>query len=257
MDQNENTPTKQSLTSVLAIIEKVHELRWTLHLAMMVLFADLVLVWRGERGIIHWSTSADQLLAHAGLLITGVLAFGILMSFVMPLAFWLFQQLGWILNPYLSWMQTERDYQPSDGNVRPTDILDYALRKGDKLLLDIYEAHERKQIARFSDELAVCQMMFSFLMLALLDYYLPGWIGIQGTTVLQALALLGKFGENVLIIGFLLAFAAVVNFAWLTEYSQGWIYYPPLYKEIEEQRRKERKLYEEMEVQSKNRFRDR
>ena len=81
MDQNGDTTTKHTLTSVLAIIEKIHELRWTLHLAMVVLFADLVLVWGSGRGIIHWSASADQLLANAGLLITGVFAFGVLMSF--------------------------------------------------------------------------------------------------------------------------------------------------------------------------------
>lgn len=242
MDQNGDTPRQQTFTSVWAIIEKMHELRWTLHLAMAVLFADLVLVWRGERGIIHWSTSADQLLANAGLLITGVLAFGALMSFVMPLAFWIFQQIGSILYPYLSWMQTERDYEPSYGNVFPTKLRDHALEKGDKLLLDIYEAHEQKQIARFLDELAAGKMMFSFLMLAFLDYYLLDWIGIQGTTVLQALAFL--LGEPALTIGSLLVFAAVIRLAWFTEYSSGWIYYPPLYKE---QCEEQRKLYEQQD----------
>ena len=98
MDQNRDTATKQTFTSVWAIVEKIHELRWTLHLAMVVLFADLILVWRSGQGIIHWSASADQLLANAGLLITGVLAFGVLMSLVMPLLGLVVRWLLWELN---------------------------------------------------------------------------------------------------------------------------------------------------------------
>jgi hypothetical protein len=47
------------------------------------------------------------------------------------------------------------------GYVRPTELLDHALRKGDKLLLHIYEAHEQKQIARISDNLTAGKMLFS------------------------------------------------------------------------------------------------
>jgi hypothetical protein len=59
-----------------------------------------VLVWRGERGIIHWSVSPRSVAGQAGLLITGVLAFGVSMSFVMPLAFWLFNSLVECSNPF-------------------------------------------------------------------------------------------------------------------------------------------------------------
>jgi hypothetical protein len=249
MDQNGDTTTKQTFTPVWAIIEKIHELRWTLHLAVVVLFADLVLVWRSGRGIIHWSASADQLMANAGLLITGVLAFGVLMSFVMPM-------FGWIVRCLLSeliWRLKENDIDnPHDrGQVRPYELRDHALKKGDKLLLDIYEAHEQKKRAVSLEKLAYGQMLFAVLVLAFLDFYLADWFGIQGTTVLQALAaLLGISAPLVLFSGVLLA-GSGLWWAWFPEDGPDGIYYPPLCEEIKEQREKQRKLYEEIEEQQK------
>lgn len=235
MDQNGDTPLRQTFASGWDIIEKIHQLRWTLHLAMVVLFADLVLVWRDGRGIIHWSTSADQLLAHAGLLITGVLAFGVLMSLVMPLFGWV---VRWLLFE-LIWRITENNIDnPHDrGQVTPVELHAYAWRKKDKLLLDIYEAHQQKKWARISEKLANGQMVFSVLVLAALDFYLADWFGIQGITVLQALALLGKLGQYALFIGVLLAGAALW-WAWFTEDGPDGIDCPPVYEEIEERQKK-------------------
>ena len=91
-------------------------------------------------------------------------------------------------------MQTEIDYQRRDGRVHSNELRDRALRK-DRPPLDIYEAHEQKQIAQSSDKLAVGQMAFSVPALATFDYFADGF-GIRGTTVLQALvASLGMFSK--------------------------------------------------------------
>ena len=85
----------------------------------------------------------------------------------------------------------------------------------------------------------------SVLVLAFLDFYLADWLGIQGTTVLRALeALLGKRALFICVLLAGVVTGVALWLAWFTE-DPDWIDYPPLYKEIKEQREEQQKLFEE------------
>ncbi len=240
MEHTKEESQKPSLASGLAIIEKAQELRWTLQLAVAVLFADLVLVWCTGAGIIQWSPSATDLLSNVGALVTGVLAFGVLMSIVAPIVGETVRQLvcGLVLNiPWPDWMRSTQDYRRPVGKVFPSELLDHALRKGDKFLLDLYKAHQEEDASRASADVSTGQIAFKVLVLAVADYC-PDFLGIHGTTVLQTLVgRLGKPGEALLLFGLLLGLT-VLKWAWLPVEGPGWIHYPPLYDEIESERKR-------------------
>ncbi|MBI5926447.1 MAG: hypothetical protein HY836_12730 [Aquabacterium sp.] len=239
MDTN-TPPPKPSLPAGLSLIEKAQELRWTLQLSVGVLFADLVLVHYTGQNISHWSTSADQLLSNSGFLVTSLLMFGVLMSIVMPLSAELCRQIGWQLIihvPWPDWMRTTRDYQRPSGKVYPDELHRHALEKSDKLLLDIYTMHNQKQAEGNAAKLATAQAIFSVVVLSAANYF-ADCFGMQGATLLQSAATtLGEYGELIGTVGGLFAFAAV-KAAWYPAGSSDWIYYPPLYREIMEERKK-------------------
>lgn len=242
MDQNKDSQPKQALPSGWALIEKAQELRWTLQLAVAVLFADMMLVWHTGHGIAQWSTSIDKLLADSGVLVTGMLAFGVLMSIVMPLAGTLSRWAIWQLTfaiPWPSGMRSLRDYRRKPGMVCASELLDHALAKGDKLLLDMHSAYEQRKSANESANLVTGQAIFSVLVLGALNYFAQA-LGIHGTTLTQTLGeLLGQSAEIVSAAGFWLAIL-ILKGTWFSDRDLDWIYYPPLYDEIEKENRRKR-----------------
>lgn len=238
MEPESDVTQKPSIPSGMGVIEKVQELRWTLQFTAAVMFADLVLVWRTKHGISQWSASADQLLANSGFLVTSVLAFAVLMSIVMPLAGELFRQMVWELMiniPRPNWTVNERDYRRPVGKVRPEELHEHALRKGDKFLLDIYTAHRQRKSAQEAAEIAVAQIAFALLVLGCVNYF-AGELGFQGATLLQSLVdLLGWVGELIVMLGLILVIV-VLKSVWFSINTADWIYYPPLYEEIDAER---------------------
>lgn len=241
MDSKGNEP-KPSLPSGLSLIEKAQELRWTLQLATAVLFADLILAWRTGTGIVHWSIQADHLLANSGFLLVSVLGYGVLMSIVMPLAAEIFRQLGWqllIAIPWPRWMQKERDYSRPRGGVLPSELREYAYKAEDRTLLDIVAAHQEREQKSISENLAAGQMVFSFLVLGLFNYF-PGIIGIRAVTLLNEVpTTFGQVGE-LAIVGALLIAILAMKAMWFSVEPMRWIDYPPLYEELEKARREQR-----------------
>jgi len=238
MDEN-TSPDKPSLSSGLTLIEKAREIRWTLQLASAVLFADLFLVWRTDRDISQWSFQSDQILADAGLLVVAVLIFGVLMSIVMPLGTEIARQLGWQLLihvPRPNWMRAARDFSRPIGAVLPGELYRYASKAKDPMALDVYRLHLQKQQAKVASDLAFGQLVFSTLLIGLIDFYADR-IGLSGTTLLQhAVATHGSAVEYVLALGVILALLAI-KVTWFAFDGPDWIIYPALYDEIEQKRR--------------------
>lgn len=77
------------------------------------------------------------------------------------------------------------------------------------------------------------------LVLGAMNYFAPA-LGISGTTLIQTLAeLLGQSAGIVLAAGLWLAILLLKE-AWFSDKDLDWIYYPPLYEEIEEKNRRKR-----------------
>lgn len=240
MEAQEVSSSKPSIPAGLGIIEKAREIRWTLQIAAAVLFADLLLVWWTGNNITQWSTSADQLMGNSGFLVTGTLAFAVLMSIVLPLVGELFRLALWELIievPWPSWMLSERDYRRQVGMVYPHELHDHALKKGDKLLLDIYTDHEHRMSTQESEKMVMAQMVFALLVLGGVDFF-ASELGFHGRTMLQEwIFLFGRVGEITIALGLVLAMTALKKM-WFSLDSTDWIYYPPLYEEIEAERKR-------------------
>ncbi|ASJ24279.1 hypothetical protein [Laribacter hongkongensis] len=241
MDSGSNQ-SKPSLPSGLSLIEKAQELKWTLQLATAVLFADLLLAWRTGTGIVHWTIQVDHLLANSGFLLVSVLAYGVLMSIIIPLAGEFVRQLAWdllIAIPWPRWMQNERDDRRPVGTVLPSELKNHAYQKGDRTLLDIVASHQDLERKSIIESLAAGQIVFSVLVIGFFNYF-PGLLGIHAVTLLNEVeATFDRAGEFA-IAGALLLGLLAMKAMWFSVKSLRWIDYPPLYEELEKARREQR-----------------
>ena len=104
------------------------------------------------------------------------------------------------------------------------------------MALDVYRLHLQKQQAKVASDLAFGQLVFSTLLIGLIDFYADR-IGLSGTTLLQhAVATHGSAVEYVLALGVILALLAI-KVTWFAFDGPDWIIYPALYDEIEQKRR--------------------
>lgn len=234
MPSEHTSDQRPSLPSVFTLIEKAQEVRWTLQIAAVVLFSDLMLVWQTGSGITHWSMRTDQLLANSGFLITAVLSFCVLMSIVFPLTVYVCHQL--LINmayglPWPRWMYREQDCSRPRDMVTANELRDHAVETGNDAFLERCDAHWQKWFADRSERWAMGRIVFSALVLALINYC-ARVCGIEGVTVLQQFVLtFGPRGEVGLAVGGILG-CFWLKMLWFPVLNDQWINYPPLYEKI-------------------------
>ena len=71
---------------------------------------------------------------------------------------WLLSELIWQIKRRIGEINIDNPHD--HGQLWSIELHDYALKKGDKGLLDIFEAHQQKKWAQSSDKLAFGQMGF-------------------------------------------------------------------------------------------------
>lgn len=234
MTQDHTSDQRPSLPSIFTIVEKAQELRWTLQISTIVLFADLMLTLRTGAGITHWSMRTDQLLANSGVLLTAVLAFCVLMSIVFPLADYVCHQLLVVVVyslPWPRWMYRQQDRSRPRDMVTSNELRDHAVDTCNDAFLERCDAHRQMWFAANTERWAMGRVVFSALVLAFIDYFARVF-GIGGVTVLQNFALtLGQSGEFILAAGAMLGCMSLISL-WFPETDDQWINYPPLYEKI-------------------------
>lgn len=238
MEKDSIHPQEAPASVVTSFFERAHEPQWVGRLAMAVLFADIVLVSRTGSGIRHWAFDGAAILLNAGMLLVGALALGILSAFVLPVANVFLQQVVLVLHSVLSsWLKTDRvDHRVPLNCVHSSQFHEHVLRTKDPVLWEVWKDHAAQRRRRGWSPLAATQLPFSIWVLACADLLLPGF-GVQGQTLLiDVAATLGEQGSW--IFGSVLAISLWgLCSVWCTSSDGDYVYYPPLYEEIQSRRR--------------------
>lgn len=138
---------------------------------------------------------------------------------------------------------SKSSYERPPGHVTDRELLNLALEEKSSFLLDMYKDDCQKRTkAKREDKHQrnmFEQVTFPVVLLSFIDYLVPSLP--DGNSIVRELSSAsGEFWNFILIIFALLAFLAL-KWAWFSDpdhHTEDWIYYPPLYKEIEEKRRK-------------------
>ena|GEM_PF-1326312 len=195
MEKNLAHPQEVTTSAVASFFEKVQEPQWVSRLAMAVLFSDIVLIWRTGTGIRHWAFDGTAILLHAGEVLVGLLALGILSAFLLPVAHVLSQVLVCMLYEYLpNGLKSDRRSSDLPLNcVHSSSFYEHVLRTRDPVLWDVWKDHVAQRRRQQSAPLASA-LPFSLLVLATVDFLLPSF-GAQGNTLLfDGAAMIGAQG---------------------------------------------------------------
>lgn len=234
MNSEKDGSTHSTGSTGLALVEKISDIPWVMQLAQIVFFVDLALLWKTGHGISESSITVDQLLRHSGLLVAGLLILGVMVSVVLPIFGEVARFLVGLL-PIPKWLQTDRDYRRPNGCVFPHELLDLALKGNSSFLLDLYQEHEEKKEAERLAQFKSGRLIFSALILALLDFEVAQH-GMGASFLGEIYSVLGNYGGITLLMLVLWAIFGL-KWAWFSGFDSGWIYYPPLCDEIEKEQR--------------------
>lgn len=230
---------RPQLSSGWGLIEKAQELRWTLQFAIAVLFADIILTWRTGHGIKDWSIDSDQLLTNSGFLITSILAFGLVMSMIMPVIGELIRQLGWAI-PWPTWFEKYDQYRRPSGYITATELYEQALISGDAAMLEMSLERKEQCAAELISALETGHLAFFVLVLSFVNLSAE-YVGVSGQTLIQYVS--SEFGDGGKVFLTVMAFLdiAIIKKNWFSYRQRDWIYHPPLYKKIIEEKEKYQK----------------
>lgn len=220
----------------LSYLEKAWEWNWVLRFSHLILFVDLALLLRGGHGLLEWSVTSESWMESLSFLFVSMAAFGLMASFLIPLAAQITQSvLGIIIYsvPWARWMlATPRVSSKPSGSVRPWYVYDLALREQNTFLLSLYEAHMREREQAEQERQQIGNLIFGVILLAVVDGLAPIWGYEDSSLIATAFMRLGEGGVWMAMV-VVLASGAAIKWAWYSDRDSGWIYYPPLCRELE------------------------
>lgn len=215
----------------LGLLERAWSTQWTLRLVCAVLFLDMAMMLRVERGLWQWSAGDMELLRNVGWLSLVVVSFSLSFAIVMPVLLLVLRQIGshlWYALVTLippRFRSNDGLYQRGLGYVPAHELLKLAMAEKDDFLLRLYEKRiESQEAARASRDQAG-ELTAAATVTALLDWTIdqriPESVGLIGA----AYGALGSLAPLVAM-AFLFSAASIVKWAWFTEMPPAYIYYP-------------------------------
>ncbi|NYT62856.1 hypothetical protein H0A66_11075 [Alcaligenaceae bacterium] len=250
MANNEPDRTNSSSTALekgLGVLDRSWDAQWALRLICLVLFLDMAMIMRTERGLWQWLPEDKALLSDVGWIALTVVSFSTIFAIVMPVILTLLQQLVfalWHLVPSFHFLtRSEAPYRRSLGNVPIYKFHDLALSERDEFLYQLYKAERQRKDAIRRSRIRDGELTATALVAALADWLIAHqWQGSIG--VISGLSsFLGDYALFVLTI-VLLSGLIMLKWAWFPPYKPDEIYFPPLDRQLrEEEERRKKKLY--------------
>ncbi|MDQ7759019.1 hypothetical protein RAB70_17505 [Xanthomonas sontii] len=229
-DEKSKDSAKEGLPH-LSLMEKAWDAQWVMRFVCIVLFVDAALVFKGGKGILQWSTSADMLWKDLGFLVVSAATFGLLVSFVLPL---LGAGVRWFvfLFPGVGVDSSDRGSERY-GEVSAMKLLDLALERESDFLLRMHDGEWRNWKDRLSEDGRLGDLVFATLAMAAADCALA-FTHVGGRSLVLDLIL--QLGDAGILLAALLVWAAcwMLRKTWFAPLPSLRVYYPPLYRELRE-----------------------
>ncbi|MGB3288572.1 MAG: hypothetical protein WBA83_04805 [Burkholderiaceae bacterium] len=249
MGKNEPDRTNSPSTTLekgLGVLDRSWDAQWALRLICLVLFLDMAMIMRTERGLWQWLPEDKALLSDVGWIALTIVSFSTIVAIVMPVILTLLQQLVfalWHLVPGFHFLtRSETPYRRSLGNVPIYEFHDLALSERDEFLYQLYKAERQRKEAIRRSRIRDGELTATALLAALADWLIAHqWQGSIGI-ISGLLPILGDYALLVLTI-VLLSGLFMLKWAWFPPYKPDEIYFPPLDRQLREEEEKQKKLY--------------
>lgn len=232
-------PDAKSLLST-GVIEKAWEWRWGIKLAYAVVFLDIILLFNGHRGVLHFSFSMDEIWKNFGLLLTAICAFCLIVSFVIPALALALRQII-LLIPFDFFSTRNGSDQQPHGCVLLGDLREHALRNNSDFLWKLYEQRKSDFEETQEHREQFGALVFGITFLCLIDWWSSNKFGADSLTSIM-LSYIGPQGGIIS----LMIVALLLQWAWFSEWKTRWVFYPPLYDAQFAKLQEQRKAREEI-----------
>lgn len=215
------------------LLERAWSSQWALRLLCAVLFLDMAMMLRVDRGVSQWEPSDMELLRDVGWLSFVIVAFSfsvaIVIPVVLPLLRHLSVQVWYSLASRLPQLYGSdvRPYQRGLGYVPSGALRDLALLERDDFLFRLYEKHVQVQKLKEAAREQTGALTAAAVLTALVDWIvaqqLPDAIGIVD-------AIHDFLGDSAPFVTMAVLFCAafILRRAWFADPKPDYIYYPPL-----------------------------
>ncbi|RUS67776.1 hypothetical protein CUZ56_00253 [Saezia sanguinis] len=244
MNNDESSQTNISkFTGVFGLIEKLWDITWSLRVFIIVLYVDIVLMLHNRVGLMGWEETKLFFTQNPGYAIAWFSVLGLFVSILIPSIEFVFrrvcEKLFW--NHIYGFHRGER----RSGEALYSDVLEFATRSGDKVLLDSCKDHERNSelLAHKGSQIAWLTVATAILVAA--DIGIP-FINYSDQSILYHFGqMVGWWGGGVVLL-FYIGCWYVLCFAWQLMDSNPWILYPPMADEIVAKEKKQKHLQDEL-----------
>ncbi|MFP2165982.1 hypothetical protein ACLEYI_13580 [Enterobacter ludwigii] len=244
---------KASFPAGLGIMDKIWEWQWIIRFIYIVLFADLALLVYSGQGILTWPVQTLNWTEHLGFFCVALAALGLIATTLMP---FIANIVRLLLNELIyssifpDFLRAQSDYQKRSGEVPSGEVLDLALKENNQFLLKYYEKHNANWRTKFHERFKVGDLLFGILFFMMLDDH-PQWFSdAQHSLVIDLFSHGGESGTVLFYTVLIIIFSTLMSL-WFGKWDWGNIYYPPLYREKEEARRKAREREAQWEQQDR------
>lgn len=231
--------------AALSLLDKASQLQWMLQILSLTLFLDCALVLTRGQNVLTYAWEQFSWSASFGLIVVGVVAYSVLISVVIPIADVALGKMVETLHIAYPVFDSHdpHKYTRSQHQVTPYELHEYADRQQSDYALAKYKEYvaNRERTSDTAAQLArLALQTFAFLITNVS-------LGASGSDSLFKHALMSLDVEwvtmvtlmaGILLTGLWLAY-------WCRSMPFGWIYFAPLYDEIEAKRRAERMRFEE------------
>jgi hypothetical protein len=245
--------TQASDASILekasSVLDRAWQFPWALQLICILLYFDMAMLLRVERGLWQWTEVGRNLLADVGWLAATLVAFSIAVSMVVPAILEVCRlalaPILYILVDFYSRIfpsEVHQKYQRRLGYVPAGALHDLALERNDDFLLRIYQNHKSNEDAALKLRERTGLLTGAALLMTFLDWLLVAWLpgGVSLIRVLESA--LGEYAYYVAA-GALLYAGYILKLVWFPDYAPEVIYYPPLDRELREKERQQRERF--------------
>lgn len=226
--------------SHLSLMEKAWDGQWVMRFVCIVLFVDGALVLKGRSGLLQWSTSTDKLWQDLGFLVVAAATFGLLVSFVLPALGLLVRWIGFHIRELVyRFFENEGrdDLDGTYGFVNAHKFRLYALEKESDFLLRMYDDAWRRWLKRRTELDQAGNLVFATASLAVVDGFLA-FVHPDGRSLVHDA--LAPLGDHAITLALVLLSAAIfiLSQTWGAPERPIRVYYPPLYLQLLNEKRK-------------------
>jgi len=231
-------PLKSNPSGSLALIDRAWDSIWALRVYCVVVFIDLALLKRTERGLLDWPGPGESVWQLAGYALTSIAVFGVLMSIGFPLLGGIF---AWLSN-LIPQERGPYDFISSEhrrpGQVRARELKEAALREENTFALARYEeaVRRREEDQRWDQQLG--NLVLATLALSIVDGFYPFLYGSHGSSLVKAMFdFLGEPMSGIVLLLAVIASGQILRAAWFPERETVWIDYPQLSERLSQEER--------------------